>query len=949
MAPSKRSSSKKKKSRGMGVDFQKVKNKVGRKLKPPSNVTKIEVKSKAIILSGQSVALEKEGLAVNSRRQTLKELLMQTTHHNDNVRKEALLGIKDLLARHPDQLTLHTVTLIEKLCPRITDNDKSVRQVLLVLLRTSIFAGLPQVVMRPLLPVIMAYIFSAMTNLAIDIRLSAFTFLNALVQSYPSLVVAGYMDQIVQFHVDFLRKLGVLGQTGSQLRDILDGLLQFLAAVHVKVATKNVTTLVCTTEEQGHKENALSSDDERSMLIALHWYKSTKRQDILSPRLEGFSHQDQTVELPGSAQGSGSFSLKLVDALVQALLNCWAECAPLVCSGQAPDGDDIECMTKICQALHIVLLCIKPELEHVSYSDVNTRDAGTRLVNLYLNGKPSELQKWLQECAIPKFTHHLLASFPILAPSINLPKKVEETLIALNVAISEVMLDSVIAGGVRIQSQNQDLTTVLDYIEDAFHGKMLLSLGLSSSILDKRALESFIKSLIRFVPSILHCIIRERQTRLLEAFTEVFQNCKASSSLKHVCLTCIADILQPDHFLEVKIENMFLEADIFQFQKQWLQALPKLLWELKHNHVSSSLAVLQLLHHLGRSAPQGSLLAEEYTALQLLLIPFFSTRSASKHHQDRWMYGPFIKLPVKCQQLAIDLLYYFGKFSSSFLKAVTHCLCLELETNLIVRCVQVLHRAFCRGSISLSDHLSFLFTLIVQHNSFQGAANNITDSNDLGNGKTSGFQKHIVITGVVCSCICQIGDKRVMLDLLNRSICDQLVFPLCPIVSYGLLKVVAMLAGSREAFLLPESLSKILPPFIANYFYIAMEKGFQKIKVEDSFSMEQFVQPCFSLLSKSDKLTESVIYHLCKSSNGERGQHLFSTVSALLQIFQLEHVQKKISLTSEESFLSKQFGVDDFANLQHLEDKELKILFDKLSTAATSAYEWHLETTRNRI
>ena len=39
------------------------------------------------------------------------------------------------------------------------------------------------------------------------------------------------------------------------------------------------------------------------------------------------------------------------------------------------------------------------------------------------------------------------------------------------------------------------------------------------------------------------------------------------------------------------------------------------------------------------------------------------------------LYGPFIKLPIECQMLAFDLMYYFDSFSTSFLKAITRCLC----------------------------------------------------------------------------------------------------------------------------------------------------------------------------------------------------------------------------------------------------------------------------------
>ncbi|KAJ0736419.1 putative testis-expressed protein 10/pre-rRNA-processing protein Ipi1 [Helianthus annuus] len=67
--------------------LQKIKPKIGKKLRPPKNTTNTELKSKAIILPEQSLASEKAGLAVSKRGFTLKELLQQTSHHNAKVRR----------------------------------------------------------------------------------------------------------------------------------------------------------------------------------------------------------------------------------------------------------------------------------------------------------------------------------------------------------------------------------------------------------------------------------------------------------------------------------------------------------------------------------------------------------------------------------------------------------------------------------------------------------------------------------------------------------------------------------------------------------------------------------------------------------------------------------------------------------------------------------------------
>ncbi len=55
------------------------------------------------------------------------------------------MGLKDLFLHFPEELPMHAMAIIEKLSPRITDSDRSVRQTFLLLLRSSILPGLPQV------------------------------------------------------------------------------------------------------------------------------------------------------------------------------------------------------------------------------------------------------------------------------------------------------------------------------------------------------------------------------------------------------------------------------------------------------------------------------------------------------------------------------------------------------------------------------------------------------------------------------------------------------------------------------------------------------------------------------------------------------------------------------------------------------------------------------------
>ena len=64
-------SQKRKKNSGVGVDFRRVKHKVGKKLPKAQNETDTTVRSGKIVLAEQSVAADKTGQATTQRKNTL--------------------------------------------------------------------------------------------------------------------------------------------------------------------------------------------------------------------------------------------------------------------------------------------------------------------------------------------------------------------------------------------------------------------------------------------------------------------------------------------------------------------------------------------------------------------------------------------------------------------------------------------------------------------------------------------------------------------------------------------------------------------------------------------------------------------------------------------------------------------------------------------------------------
>ena len=66
---------KRKKNPGVGIDFKRAKHKVGKKLPQAQNATDTSFKAGSITLNTQSLAVDREGLAVSNHNLTVKVVL----------------------------------------------------------------------------------------------------------------------------------------------------------------------------------------------------------------------------------------------------------------------------------------------------------------------------------------------------------------------------------------------------------------------------------------------------------------------------------------------------------------------------------------------------------------------------------------------------------------------------------------------------------------------------------------------------------------------------------------------------------------------------------------------------------------------------------------------------------------------------------------------------------
>ncbi|XP_072974197.1 uncharacterized protein [Typha angustifolia] len=224
MVRSKSSNSKKPKR---GVDFKKIKHKIGRKLLPPKNSTNTEIKSKAIVLPEQSISVERRGMVVDKRGLTLQELLKKTSHRNPKMRRDALNGIKEIILKDPSKLKPQVVSMMEKLNQLIHDNDGAVRDTFFNLLRIVIFPALKGGIPGDMIPLLMDRSLHAMTHLSVDIRLMAFKFLQLVIHNHP-ISFFHHAERVLDNYVHILKDKQICLQDKSKLKSALGGLVHCL-------------------------------------------------------------------------------------------------------------------------------------------------------------------------------------------------------------------------------------------------------------------------------------------------------------------------------------------------------------------------------------------------------------------------------------------------------------------------------------------------------------------------------------------------------------------------------------------------------------------------------------------------------------------------------------------------------------------------------------------------
>ncbi|KAJ3036555.1 Testis-expressed sequence 10 protein [Rhizophlyctis rosea] len=682
-------------------DFQKKKLKVGKKKPAASTATDLSFRTQTVVVPNQTILENKPSTElVNSRNHSLKELLVQSRHYSTGVRKDAVVGVRDLFQRHPHALLSQLSPLFEALAKLIVDEDDDVRKALISLMQ-SFAPAVAKDQFRPFLSLVMAYTCSAMTHINEDIRLDGLKFLRIWLEQYPTLITM-YSDKIIPNFLSLLSanakgKSGSLSGSGSALIinpssqlgssksrvEVLESLFAFLKLL---LRTSDLRFWFL----NGHEVNLKShggAASRRKMWNSARGVPIFDTQQCMS--WAGIPNDDPTssykIDLFSAGQGPATSNDRLsisitksagssdgiqssydltssehlqsfIDILMPILVDLWIEASPNVFSaGTISQSPSLAVMHTVLKMMNLLWR--------------------TMLVSSNSSAAESWTINWFKT-----ILKHLVIHFPFGSGNFSLrDSKVELVLQNMNILFSELLSHFVLAIGDSYADVTQWRVQVTEYMLEVLGSKT--DRNTDSNMVVNLKIED-LEATFPVVWALLNRSNDVEAASLLKAMLSYNQNAH-SVPLAKASFEFISNIVTHSRQYTGTFKITQDPALSTAVQK-WISWLPRKLWELKTSNQDFSMQILIFL----TQTLQRNILTDSQAidTLQKSLVPFFHVQLAKGP-----VFGPFVELGDGCQREAVGLLCAVGVWGEKMCRGVVGCLNdLRLNSDTVAYALQLL-------------------------------------------------------------------------------------------------------------------------------------------------------------------------------------------------------------------------------------------------------------------
>ncbi|KAF7307005.1 Ipi1-N domain-containing protein [Mycena indigotica] len=653
-----------KKRKDKAADFAKAKLKLGKGKQQPSNAIDTSFKARSIALPSQSIAkhLNTE-VPTTKRRLSFEDLILHLKHYSASTRKDALAGLRELLDAHPHILHGSLPTLIAATARVIGDEDAGVRKSLLEFY-TWLFPRVPADDLMPHTPTLLLFTTSAQTHIFPEIRVDAIRFLDIYLEHMPSAIVAGWDREGTTGHQVLQGYLGLLN-AGTSFGDV-EGPMRAtsIASVVLTAASKLVVLQSLSTLLRHSTSNSTTGVSSTLDTWYLRpWFTTdvayTTFDDLLRPRLTtptepsirswrpeaDFEEEDDVgvhtlVQPIGSiwsleelshipekseeidTEGSSIFLAHLVRTLHSTLVSTFLDCAPAVFS---PNGRADETQSKLILSVVEIARHLYGPLLRSSSATLTER-----------NARASEDLK--------SVLGYMSPYFPFTTDSRDI--QTEQTFQALNLIYCElsslVMLPSTNRPTKKAGQSKGNLRQQTERVS-TYVTRLLKGENMSPSQIGRPLTADAYNLLLPTIWALMNNPdpqSHDLSRGVLLAVIDHGRRVSSKSAVKQYTLEFISRVLLLDTETQFT-GHIGAEIKTAEEVSEWINHLPKCLWELGSSNLVASEVILRFL--IAVSQRRSRIVNNEVARLlRSQLVPYFTMTHPSRGQIS----GPYSKLPT---------------------------------------------------------------------------------------------------------------------------------------------------------------------------------------------------------------------------------------------------------------------------------------------------------------
>ncbi|KAL4222115.1 Testis-expressed sequence 10 protein [Mactra antiquata] len=662
-------------------DFQKVKLKVGKKLKKADNVTNASFRTRSIQIS-QTLKTGETSQPSTKKKQNIKELFTQCRHYSSSVRLEAVNGLKELLTSYSDLISVNLSDILDRCSELLIDRESSVRLAVIRLFKYL----LPMVTEKeisPFFPLLCAHLSCAMTHIQDSIQEDSLNVLDLMLETFPKLMLTKSNQVLPNFMEQISRRQGQgkAKRTLSTNPDSSTSTVKWRTSVFNRLH-KFLSAMVKYGSSVVHQDDQQKSADvwrqpscnesmfllDDSPLYIQPWSTRFTKCWSTPGFILGGTGLNKKMETDNECVDEQF--LEYTDTLIPLMFECWVECAPSKQKKQTIGNRmttvNIEMLYSILQVTQLLWHCIHSQ-QHDQEKMFNQRS------------------KYMKD-----FHQYFMSDFPFSGHQVLVQKNkktsanAQISLEMLNLTICNIMTYFIGSETTDISHDMAWLPMVTQYLCDYISGKYGKGfIGQSS--------KTFVNIVDRLVS---HGI---RNDMILHVIVEMFKRYQTAN------VNSTEKIIYLEFFHCKMLSNGDLASLSPDLRRSFLKSLPGLL-PLCSNDNEKLINILISTMKTAACEKCSDLI--DKSSLDII-----------KHHWFDPDSGVISRLNEHHQRDLISILYYIPTLDLDVIKTLVHLIrSQQINDSMVSYLIQTLHNRYLKSwqrADTAALHIGFLTNLII--------------------------------------------------------------------------------------------------------------------------------------------------------------------------------------------------------------------------------------------